>query len=212
MAIVGNPDQWADVFPSDMVPEILDIITAAWLACPKPAPGQLENKITLRLLRYLRGEKNSRILPVTVDWELTIVDPDAAEVLGRVDIIWRAGHREEVYLAFECKRLRVPESSGSRVRSYASKYVDDGMTRFVREAYAAGLVHGGMIGYVMDGKVPLAIKTVDNSIKKKHVLLRQRKPLGLNKSAIRPHSRHVRETTHCRDSKNITLHHVFLAV
>jgi len=212
MAVVGEPDQWADVFPSDMVPEILDIITAAWLGCPKPAPEQLENKITLRLLRYLRGEKNSRRLPVSVRWESTIVEPDAVEVLGRVDIIWSAGHREEVYLAFECKRLRVPAKRGARVRSYASEYVNDGMMRFVVGTYARGLAHGGMIGYVMDGKIPLAMKAVDNAIRKKQVQLRQREPAGLNESSLRPNSEQVRETTHRRVAKDVTLHHVFLGV
>jgi hypothetical protein len=76
----------------------------------------------------------------------------------------------EKYLPYECKRLNVIHS-GSR-SSLATPYVGEGLTRFVTEQYSEGLPLGCMLGYVIDGDLPFALKQIHAAINaQKHPLL-----------------------------------------
>jgi len=68
----------------------------------------------------------------------------------------------EKYLAYECKRLNVV-NKGSR-ESLATKYVKDGVKRFVTEQYAEHLPTGAMLGYVMDGDISFAQSKVQAAL------------------------------------------------
>src|SRR3546814_19585245 len=68
---------------------------------------------------------------------------------GKVDMCVVLDPGREHYLAYECKRLNV-QHNGSR-HSRATRYVTEGVTRFVTEQYAADLPTGCMLGYVLDG-------------------------------------------------------------
>lgn len=83
---------------------------------------------------------------------------------GKIDFIVRSRkfRQREVYLAYECKRLNVRVSAGTRSR--ATEYVQNGVHRFVTGQYAAGLPFGCMLGYVHDGRVSVANDNVRSSI------------------------------------------------
>jgi hypothetical protein len=68
----------------------------------------------------------------------------------------------ERYLAYECKRLNVI-NYGTR-SSLATRYVTQGMMRFLTEQYAEGLPVGCMLGYVMDGDLAFALQQVTKAI------------------------------------------------
>lgn len=210
MAVVGSAEQWADVFPEGLISPIIEAVLSAWRRFPKPDATDHEVPITRRFRQALRHERDLRRLPFRVERESVEDDPDTAEELGRIDLRLLYGVREEVYFAFECKRLRVP-SNGS-TRSLAWEYVVEGMLRFVDGRYGAHSAHGGMMGYVMDGNVPLAMKGVGASIKTEKKKLRQRGRKGLNRSSLFPRKPAVRETSHDRGSSAIRVHHLFLRV
>ena len=119
--------------------------------------------------------------------------------------------REDIYFCLECKRLNVPDSGG--VRTLASEYITHGMMRFVRGQYAVRVHHGGMLGYVLDGKVPSAIQSVGSLIKKRHKELQIQPPGDLEPSSIRSGDQRTRETRHVRQdrSKTFLIHHMFAA-
>lgn len=113
-----------------------------------------------------------------------------------------------MYFAFECKRLNVRK--GNRRSSLATEYVDEGLVRFVDDKYAAGLHAGGMIGYVMDGDLPAAGRSVQRSVVARRTRLRLVGP-GLVECSLKPGHTQVRETLHRLD-RDLLILHVFLPV
>ena len=45
---IGDVDAWADVFPEDLVPRIIDLVWTTWGIFPKPAADDHEVPITRR--------------------------------------------------------------------------------------------------------------------------------------------------------------------
>ena len=92
----------------------------------------------------------------------------------------------------------------------ATEYVDEGMMRFVRAQYAQALPFGAMLGYVMDGDVPFALRSVKQRIHKNAPALhceenlpKDFEPLGKFHSFF---------TKHQRTSCEIELHHFMLPI
>ena len=129
------------------------------------ARSRLEDPITrnlirrLRLVPQLRGRfhivSQFEIIDCTLDR-----DPDP---LGYIDVaILFSVAEDEVCLALECKRLNVNGTS------LATKYVTEGIMRFVSGKYTPAVPIGGMIGYVMDGRVQQASDAVLKQIRSRH--------------------------------------------
>lgn len=210
--LVGDPELWSDTFPAELVPRVLDLITDTWTTFDKPGPADLEVPTTRRFKHALKQAKDFSRLPVRLERESAEDDSQTGEELGRIDLKFlpAVSAREEVYLAFECKRLNVAANGGRR--SLAPEYVTEGMMRFVTGQYAGAVQHGGMIGYVLDGRRDDAIGLVGQNIASRATELGMNSPAGLDPSRLRPAADHVRETNHAlRLSRPLTLHHVFLA-
>jgi len=210
MVSIGDPHLWADVFPDDLVPAIIDVVLDSWKAFPAPAPDALEVPITREFHIYLRRHKDRTKLPFSIMVEPDEIDPETGEQLGRIDLRLHHGYLESVYFALECKRLNVV-ADGKR-SSLAGKYVEEGMVRFVTGKYAQGLDKGGMVGYVMDGKLDDAILAVKEAVEKKRELLKMGKKATLDESSLRPSVKQVKETKHRQAKRPFLIHHIFLPV
>ena len=161
MSIIGNPGRWPSEFRS-VYELIVGAAERAWGACRTRCNERTrEDQITRRLVILMKRDPQVRAaphLPIVSQYELL---PD--HVLGDVSpkgyldiaVLFRP-EDQELYLAFECKRLNV----GSRRRSRAAEYVGRGMLRFVHAQYARELPVGVMIGYVMDGDILFAAAAV----------------------------------------------------
>ena len=69
----------------------------------------------------------------------------------------------EVYFAWECKRVgdkRVDEKYGVLI----SRYITEGILRFIDRGYAAGLYDAGMLGYVLAGNVTNIVDDINASM------------------------------------------------
>jgi len=167
MTVVGDPGMWSDTLPDYLIPRILDLITETREAVEKPTPTEHEVPITRRLRRALKQAKDYQRLPVQIERESVEDDPSTGAELGRIDLKFlpAVSALEEVYFAFECKRLNILEN-GKR-RTLAPEYVMEGMMRFVAGKYASVMRHGGMLGYVLDGRCNDAIRLVKNNIQKR---------------------------------------------
>lgn len=210
--IVGNADIWSDTFPEDLVPRVLDLITDTWANFAHPGPNDLEVPTTRRFKHALKQAKDFNRLPLRLEREPAEDDPKTGTELGRIDLKFlpAISAREEVYLAFECKRLNVIQS-GTR-RSLAPEYVTDGMMRFVTGQYAGTMRHSGMIGYVLDGRRDDAIRFVERHIGTRTAQLCMAPPAKLALSTLCPQTAHVRQTSHQSTSSHcVIIHHVFLA-
>jgi hypothetical protein len=210
MTVVGDPGMWSDTFPDHLVPRILDLVMETWEAFEKPGPTDYEVPITRRLRRALKQAKDYKRLPVRIERESTEDDLLTGEELGRIDLKFlpAISALEEVYFAFECKRLNMLEN-GKR-RTLAPEYVTEGMMRFVTGKYASVMRHGGMLGYVLDGRCNDAIRLVKNNIRKRCDELQLDIDSLLVQSRLRPNNLMIRETGH-RLSRSFLLHHVFLS-
>jgi hypothetical protein len=215
MSIMGAPGDWAGVIDS-MVPDILHLVVTTWATLPLPSPDEKEDDITNRLCIALRQNRTSRELMFYVQPQMVELEPLAGQDLGRMDIAFLpTGHgfvpREDIYFCLECKRLNVVNDG--ETRSYASEYVLYGMMRFVMGQYAKSVRHGGMLGYVLDGDVPRAIRNVQENVRARHAELRMDTPGQLEPSAILDRDARARETRHRRSHEPTAfrIHHLFMA-
>ncbi len=214
MSWAGDLSRWVGLFPDGLVPEIIDLVLDAWYAFPqpRPRPDDLENPITIRFCTHLRSHRTARNLPVNIDTECSEIDARQGRLAGRIDIrLTRHGDYEDIYFAIECKRLNVVSANGKR-SSLAREYVDKGMMRFIEGKYAKGLDKGGMLGYVMDGKVTDAVNAVDIKVREFRKELRMHRANGLLSSSVRPSEKGVKETHHKVQANPFVIHHIFMAV
>lgn len=215
MSIDSDASHWSDLFPEELIPDILELVVVSWPALPSPGRLDHEIKISKEFIKKLRLEKNhSGDLPFKIWYELPEIDaPDNDE--GRIDILFSyiGTPIESVYFAFECKRLRIPYPRPSRLATNNSDYVgEQGMMCFVTGKYSGSVTNGGMIGYVMDGQTKEAITSVGKLIKNKRFSLKLAEDTGLESSSVMGTSQNVRETRHILNKRKFTIHHIFLAV
>jgi len=210
MSVGGDPSLWSNLVPDHFIPQIIALVLEGWETFDKHSRDDLEVPITMRFCCCLRAHKNRSRLLFRIEYESVELELESGTVVGRIDLRFCHGYREDVYFAFECKRLNVVNRAGRR-RSLATEYVRDGMMRFVEGKYAAGLDKGGMLGYVMNGAAPSAIETVGDAVACRRQQLRLT-GADLERSSIRQDDARVRETRHELDSGLFVIHHLFLAV
>jgi hypothetical protein len=163
--IVGDPHVWKARFIT-LDERLLSRILHVWPPCVALLPGQPEeNCITINLVALLLQDAVVRRICYFVVYhhEPFGTHPGGAQFSkGQIDFAVLLDQERERYVAYECKRLNVTYE-GARA-SLATRYVKDGMMRFLTEQYAEGLPVGCMLGYVMDGDLPFALKQVHGAI------------------------------------------------
>lgn len=170
--VLGDPQHWKDRFVT-LDERFLDRILHHWPSCIALLPGQPEeDAITINIIDLLSRDAIVRRIChfVSYQHEPFGTNPGGAKFSkGKIDIAVLVDRERERYLAYECKRLNVI-SNGVR-SSLATRYVKDGMMRFLTEQYAEGLPVGCMLGYVMDGDISFALKQVGAAIEAEKLTL-----------------------------------------
>jgi hypothetical protein len=208
--IVGDPVDWDDFFQENLIPAILSHIISTWTLMEKPGQSDYEPDICRKLYAALKTSKDRNRHPFLIrieDVEVT----NLAEETGRKDIaFFPPANDEDIYFCLEAKRLNALESG--RRRSLADKYVKGGMQRFVDGKYSRFVHHGGMLGYVLDGKVTRAMKNVEANIRAHAKELGMALPGGFLASSVRPDDPSTKETHHRRghDTALFRIHHLFM--
>src|SRR5690606_23949343 len=100
---------------------------------------------------------------------------------GRIDLFFLPGNDEDYYFRLECKRLRVIRKK--KTDGLALEYVDAGVKRYVDGKYSKAVTAGGMLAFVMDGKVDKARSSVHRRLKKQKRSLKLKR--GLIRSGLR---------------------------
>lgn len=205
--MIHNPVTWCDAFPDQMIPEILELVLVSWESFTKPDCSDHEEGINTRFARHMQRKKrhlfdNPRF---NVYPEHDIHDSDD-KVLGRIDIFFQAGWREDIYFAFECKKLRIHQPP-SKLDTNITKYSNEGIKRFLTGQYSKDLPSGGMIGYILDGNVSKARQTLDKYVRDKKDKLML--TAGLQPASFFPDR--IDETQHRMGQRNFTLYHLLLA-
>ena len=163
--MIGDAHAWKARFVT-LDERLLHRILHVWPSCIDLLPGQPEeDTITINLVAILSRDAVVRRICYFVAYqhEPFGTHPNGAQFSkGKIDIAVLVDQERERYVAYECKRLNVIH--GGARGSLATRYVNDGMMRFLTEQYAAGLPVGGMIGYVMDSDLPFALGQLNGSI------------------------------------------------
>jgi hypothetical protein len=163
--IVGDPEEWKARFIT-LDERLLSRILHVWPTCVALLSGQPdEDTITINLVALLSQDSIVRRIAYFVIYqhEPFGTHPGGAKFSkGKIDVAVLLDQERERYVAYECKRLNVVHN-GTR-GSLATRYVKDGMMRFMTEQYAEGLPVGCMLGYVMDGDLPFALAQVTSAI------------------------------------------------
>lgn len=207
--IVGDASGWADAFPDDLLPEILDLVCSVWTALKKPQPNDKETPTSKRMCAAIRQSLGIRRLPLRVDVETVLIDDTGENEIGRLDLRFTsASYHPEAYFSLECKRLCVDD--GKKFRTLATEYVNDGMMRYVAGRYAPRRRHGGMIAYVHTGTRDEAISKVDDVVRANASALRMSTPAQLQASPLCPGNGAARMSAHTRTSGEFSIHHLFL--
>lgn len=210
MSIIGVSTEWSDLI-DPMLPQILSLVIGSWQEMASPAPDEKEDNITIALCRTLRQNRTARSLPFQIHTQQVELDPMPGEDLGRLDIVFiPMVPREDVYFCLESKRLNAL-ISGQR-RALAAEYVQFGMVRFVTGQYSKAVRHGGMIGYVLDGKIPIAMANVEANIRQRHQELCMTPPGAFLASTMLKDDLRARETHHQRthETSPFRIHHLFM--
>jgi hypothetical protein len=206
--IAGDPYAWKAHFIT-LDERFLSRVLLVWPACVALLAGQPEEDfITINLVDRLSQDAVVRRIcyMVVYQHEPFGTHPGGAKFSkGRIDLAVLLGQDREKYLAYECKRLNVIYR-GAR-SSLATRYVKEGMMKFLTEQYAEGLPVGCMLGYIMDGDLPFALTQVSGAIDTHRTPLRIVD--GASSSEAVPGIERF-STFHQRNSSIIELRHALL--
>jgi hypothetical protein len=210
VSVIGTSTDWSDLI-DPMLPQILNLVTSSWQEMPSPKSDETEDNITTALCRILMQNRTARNLMFQIRTQVVELDPMPGESLGRLDIAFiPLVPREDIYFCLENKRLNVVRKG--KLRTYASEYVLSGMLRFVTGQYSRAVRHGGMLGYVLDGKVSNAMTNVESNIQQQHVALCMVPPGAFLPSTVLVGNTRARETHHQRTHETtlFRIHHLFV--
>lgn len=207
MVATGRIDDWATRFPSSLVPKVIQLVLDSWKTFKTKQTGEV--KITQEFCSVLSRNQRLSKLPFIIDLEITLINENGLEQIGRLDLRVIHGLDTSVYFSFECKRLRVTFPT-SGFDSLAREYVVDGMYRYFNGQYAQGLDKGGMLAYVMDGEINKAVEDVKVAIEKRRTILHMESNHTLSCSSISTSNR-VKETLHFKSKDKFVIYHIFLS-
>lgn len=209
------PAALAAAFSDSAVCAMLEMIVDAWPAARQRAerlPRKIEVPINRVLKAAITQSPRFRASLFELERELPL-DDDTGEETGRIDLRFTSKDvAKGVCLVCECKRLRIPGKRNIDVG--ADAYVQGMLRFFDRHAYGAGQRHGGMIGYVMDGRRDLALRALQTRIGGTRTALGlrgqpARRPLA--PSSFLRGREEAHQSEHLRDQTPLTLHHLLLS-
>jgi hypothetical protein len=208
---IGDPMDWDNLFEDQLIPTVLSLVLDAWDRMAKPAADEREDITSDRLFREVVSGKDRNRHPFLVRREDMELDPDPTREHGWKDIVFfPPANDENVYFCLEAKRLNA--RIGRVMNSLADRYVKEGMQRYVDARYSRHVLHGGMLGYVLDGDVVRAMSNVAQNIRTNHPALGMDAPGDWTASPLRPADPNAKETRHKRSGPVLfRIHHLFVA-
>lgn len=208
--LAGSPDAWLAHF-RNLGEQMSEAIEAAWPICIGPLQAKKgsmthEDHITEHLVHALRRTK---MVPGRISYQYVLLVEDTSgnvSLTSSIDFVLTVGDDEDVYLAYECKRLNVPYRTG--VSNLCGEYVKDGLMRFVTGQYSIGLPLAMMIGYVMNGNNGSARQGLRRAMKARTATLGLTAELDYPSTSGAP--TRFRSTHTCRPGHNMEVEHHLL--
>jgi hypothetical protein len=214
VSVKGSPSTaWVKLL-DDMLSQLLQLVVDSWATLNLPLKNNHEDTVTNALLFQLQFHRTARDLPFYILPQVVELNPANSADVGRLDIAFFPSSvvgspSESIYFCLECKWLNVVKDG--KKRPQGSKYVKQGMMRFVTGQYAKAVKHGGMVGYVLDGDIEGAIANVEDNIQRHCAILCMKDPGELLTSSILTYVPTARESFHNRQGETVPFraHHLF---
>ncbi|MEA5575529.1 hypothetical protein [Anabaena sp. UHCC 0451] len=200
--------------PKDIMSAVFDITIIAWskvIVNREININSDEPIIAGCLGRAMTKEKNSRPKlkeRIRIEEEVgTRSCTNSPKPKGRIDIKIIYSYNENEYFGMECKRV----SSTNPDRDLGTKYVLEGVKRFVEGTYSLGHDYAAMLGFVIDGKVNECINLICDRLNK------YKNDICLKEDWVDEQSfgttQNIYRTRHLQNGQNImSLLHLFLIV
>jgi hypothetical protein len=208
-----NERAFISLFPIEEISAILNAVLVQAETLHKKTDTDREDDLSDRLHKRLCGDVYIRNAPFSVYREVRIYNDDIEEAghTGRIDFCCTMPPGNDTYFAIEAKRLHVTFPNG-KWKSLVSEYVtgDQGMMCFVTGKYAAHQETGAMLGYVFDGDVHKARRSISDSIDANQNALKISQKLA--ESSIVKRVERVYETRHALDRRIFTMYHLLVSV
>ncbi|PHM06214.1 hypothetical protein [Nostoc sp. 'Peltigera malacea cyanobiont' DB3992] len=198
----------------DIIATVLDIIQAAWIkVCQKPEINTQSDEDTIAgaLHNEMWAEKQRRGIhgPPRIENEAATRRSDKSlKPDGFIDFKMVYSWNIEDYFGLECKRI----SSTKPDRDLATKYVLEGVKRFVVGTYSIGHDYAAMLGFVIDSKVTECIDLICDRLNK------YKNEISLKEDWVDEPgfgtTQNIYRTRHIQDGQNdlMTILHLFLVV
>ncbi len=208
---IGDSSAWDDFITQGGVGTVIGLVLESWALIAPPEPDELEEDTSIRLYAAMLKKRDRQAHRFLIRYEDVEIDVDLAKETGRKDIVFFPGHDGDLYFCLEAKRLNARVKGV--MKSLADEYVKEGMRRFVDGKYGRHVHHGGMLGYVLDGDVPRAMRNVLSNIRTHHAALGMDPPGEWTESRVRQGDDQSRESEHQREhsDQRFLLHHQFVS-
>ncbi|MHC5611942.1 MAG: hypothetical protein ACYTXA_13235 [Nostoc sp.] len=198
----------------DIIATVLDLIQAAWIKVsqkPEINTQSDEDTIAGALHNEMWAEKQRRGIhgPPRIENEAATRRSDKSlKPDGFIDFKMVYSWNIEDYFGLECKRI----SSTKPDRDLATKYVLEGVKRFVVGTYSIGHDYAAMLGFVIDSKVTECIDLICDRLNK------YKNEISLKEDWVDEPgfgtTQNIYRTRHIQDGQNdlMTILHLFLVV
>jgi hypothetical protein len=152
---------------ADEIETVVDLICRSVREARKHVtPGLPEVPMTIivrKTLKRVKRDLGLTNLEIAGEVEIDDMVTDGADLLGRIDItlkFLRQFGNEDDYVGVECKRI----GAGSTFSHLNTRYVTEGVVRFVNGQYATSHAWGFMLGYVLALPADAIIQAVNNRL------------------------------------------------
>lgn len=208
MLLSGKFEPWLDAFPRELLPEIFEVVIETWPSfCEQMPKRPIERRLNHSFTRCLQRTARNRRTRFNFDCHYPLLDPNGDVELGELDIRVTASLAEDVYFAFECKRL-YPTKARSRAETYTGL---EGMQCFLTGQYDGKAGAAGMLGYVIHGGASRARDAVAERIQEDQKYLLLEPPAQLMASALHPEFPQIEQTKHSKPCRGFVIYHLFLS-
>ena len=161
--------------------------------------------IVRKTMKRMKRDLGLTSLEIAGEVEIDDMATDGADLLGRIDItlkFQRQFGNEDDYVGVECKRI----GAGSTFSQLNTRYVTEGVVRFVNGQYATGHAWDFMLGYVLALPADAIIQAVNNRLQQTYGTSAALTAASPHEDALSIHEGALQRA----DGTSIRLRHIFV--
>jgi hypothetical protein len=132
-----------------LIAATLEAFDKGYRTTPSRREDPISRQLVFALLRLQSSDGWEWFADYVINGQQDELDAEQETHLGRTDITFELGSHHR--FIWECKRLHFDG------KTLYGEYRKEGVARYISNKYAKGHDHGGMLAFVMDGKIGKAV-------------------------------------------------------